>query len=547
MEKFAFEISLSVLNHLGRNLYRSFVTVLGEAISNSWDADAKNVWIDINVEKNWFMIKDDGDGMDANDFQNKFLKIGYSKRKVGGEMSGNGRPFIGRKGIGKLALLSCADKISIISKKKGKEYVGGVIDNKGLDKAITNDLTPDQYPLKPFNLSDFQDSTKGHRSGTIIRFDGVKGGIKNRLEHIEKVIALYFRFSLVDEKFNIFLDGNKVTYKALSDLAQRTQFLWTVNDIVDPFVDELIKPLKQSEIKVDKSIHGFIASVNVPRDLNIYTMDERVSVDLFVNGRLREKNILRHIPTARLVEDYLYGQIHYNGLDEKKVDRFTSSREGILEDDITYQKFLALLKEKVMKLITDQWDTWRVQNRDDGDVENKRIAPKERKSRELYNVVSKDYTPPNDSKNKDAVEHWVDSLADDAQFNLGSYAECFISENLVRKFIQEKKMALSREANEEIKKWQATEATAMDLGNVSIKVRKTPSELTYLGMPALVNFVDKDKEKRYQTANLVRDAATFKPMRDAVAHTALLTTTAKARLTAVYENIKARVKKLLEV
>ena len=75
-DQFSFEISLSVLNHLGRNLYRSFVTVLGEAISNSWDADAKNVWITINRTKNVFLIKDDGTGMNVSDFQNKFLKIG---------------------------------------------------------------------------------------------------------------------------------------------------------------------------------------------------------------------------------------------------------------------------------------------------------------------------------------------------------------------------------------------------------------------------------------------------------------------------------------
>ena len=40
-KQFTFEISLSVLNHLGRNLYRSFMTVVGEALSNSWDADLK--------------------------------------------------------------------------------------------------------------------------------------------------------------------------------------------------------------------------------------------------------------------------------------------------------------------------------------------------------------------------------------------------------------------------------------------------------------------------------------------------------------------------
>src|SRR5574341_1147530 len=96
-EHFSFEISLSVLNHLGRNLYRSFMTVLGEAISNSWDADAKNVWIYIYKKDNAFVVKDDGDGMDSNDFQTKFLKIGYSKRKSGKTTTNKGRPFIGRK------------------------------------------------------------------------------------------------------------------------------------------------------------------------------------------------------------------------------------------------------------------------------------------------------------------------------------------------------------------------------------------------------------------------------------------------------------------
>src|SRR5882762_2904441 len=143
---FTFEISLSVLEHLGRNLYRNFATVLGEAISNSWDAEARNVWIYLDDNEDGFWIKDDGIGMSADDFQAKFLKIGYSKRKEGHSKSENlNRPFIGRKGIGKLALLSCAERISIISRVKGAEYVGGVIDNPSLDQAITDDLKPQQY------------------------------------------------------------------------------------------------------------------------------------------------------------------------------------------------------------------------------------------------------------------------------------------------------------------------------------------------------------------------------------------------------------------
>ena len=122
INKFAFEISLSVLNHLGRNLYRSFTTVLGEAISNSWDADATNVYIYIDRDKNNLYIKDDGLGMSETDFQSKFLKIGYSKRKEGNVSTERKRPFIGRKGIGKLALLSCAERIMVITKKRGSQY-----------------------------------------------------------------------------------------------------------------------------------------------------------------------------------------------------------------------------------------------------------------------------------------------------------------------------------------------------------------------------------------------------------------------------------------
>lgn len=81
MRTYTFNISLSILNHLGRNLYRSFITVLGEAISNSWDADATNVSISIDREQNTLIITDDGVGMDSESFQNKFLKIWLIKHR----------------------------------------------------------------------------------------------------------------------------------------------------------------------------------------------------------------------------------------------------------------------------------------------------------------------------------------------------------------------------------------------------------------------------------------------------------------------------------
>lgn len=541
-DPFYFEISLSVLNHLGRKLYRSFITVLGEAISNAWDADATNVWIYLDIDNNTMVIKDDGQGMSKDDFQDKFLKIGYSKRKDGSRSPERDRPFIGRKGIGKLALLSCAEMITVVSKVYGGQYVGGVIDNSGLDKAITDDLTPNEYPLQDWNSASLKPYIRNHGQGTIILFEKINEGVRHTLGFLKKSIALYFRFSLLDDGFNIFLNDEKITTSCLDDLAMKTEFLWEINDIRDPYVAYLkrISTPKRNEsrtLKVRGDIKGFIASVERPRDLKITTADERVGVDLFVNGRLREKDILKHMPTARVVESYLYGQIHCDLLDDK-VDRFTSSRENVVADDPKFAKAMELLKTKILNEVLNDWDTWRRKHKKDGDVENPSISMKERKAEELYNVVAEAYTIPGDDKSAKRIDAWVTDFGEDAKFNFGSYAECFISENLIRRFISETKTPLSKEAKDAISEYQRRERESKDRGNVSIELRKTNTKLSYLAMDDLANLVDKRDKAR--EASLARDAAEYKPIRDAMAHTALLTDEAKTKLTTVYENIKGR-------
>jgi hypothetical protein len=546
-KEFTFAISLSVLDHLGRHLYRSFATVLGEAISNAWDADARNVWIYLDKNRKGFWIKDDGIGMTADDFQDKFLKIGYSKRKGGRNRSKKGRPFIGRKGIGKLALLSCAKRISVTSKTMGGEYVGGVIDNPTLDEAITDDLTPQEYPLGRVNLEEFSKYTRGHSRGTIIRFEGLKDGVKRSFDFLSKIIALYFRFSLLDKSFKIYLNGERITHKHLKDLADKTEFLWKFGGNEDPYVADLEKAFsKDPKQHVNRAIKltgvtGFIASVAKPKDLKIMTTEERLGIDLFVNGRLRERDIVKHIPTARIVESYLYGQIHFDALDDK-TDRFTSSREGIVADDPKYQKFLVRFRKTFLGIV-NEWDRWRRMIHKDGDAENESISKAERASAGLYNAVAGDFESPRGTKGADKVDGWVGDLSSDAAFNFESYAECFVSENLIRKYIEDRKIPLSPEAEEKVKHWKGIETKDKNEANISIAIRRTGGDLSYLAMNDLANLVD--KRDRIKEACLSRDAVEFKPMRDAVAHTALLTDLGKKRLTTVRENIKERVKTLL--
>lgn len=544
MKQYNFNISLSILNHLGRNLYRSFMTVLGEAISNSWDADAKNVFITIDRDSKILIVRDDGDGMDDNDFQNKFLKIGYSKRKDNKTHTISKRPFIGRKGIGKLALLSCAQKITVLTKAKGMTIVGGVIDNSGLDKAIKDDVSSTDYNLglPKDSLVSKYDERLGEK-GTVIFFEGLKDGIRNRIEYITKLVALYFRFSLKDPSFNIYINEKLVTISELNHVKEKTQFVWKINNIDDPYINDNVFERSKDISITNCQIKGFVASVEKPSDLKIKGTEEKISIDLYVNGRLREKDILRHIPTARIVESYLYGQIHFDELDDE-TDRFTSSREGVVPDDPKFKKLLEEL-DTILKKIINDWDIWRTEINQDGDSENPRMTKKQRKSKELFDAVVEDFKPSKDnSQSRKKVDGWIKNISEDAEFNLSSYGECFVSENLLRMYILEKKIPIPQNIQNKIDDWKTKADTAKQNANINFNIREDDSDLSHLDMDNLAYLADNEKDK-IKKATLLRDAVEYKPIRDALAHTSRLTTIAKSRLNITYENIKARVISLL--
>lgn len=580
---FHFNISLTVLNSLGRDLYRSVNTILGEAISNSWDADAHNVYVYIDRDANNLVIKDDGIGMDANDFQNKFLKIGYSKRKNNNNSSPKGRPYIGRKGIGKLALLSCSEKIHIISKKINTKYIGAIIDNTQIDKDITQDLDTQEHILDSASTDTFGNVINNHTQGTIIKFENLNAGIRNQIGFFRKVIALYYRFSLIDNDFNIYLNDELISSDELNDLVDDTQIFWMINDLrTDPLVVKLMnKDSKEinigSDFNIEIPVKGFIASVKKPSDMKMRgAIGEKLTIDLFVNGRMREKDILRHVSINRIYESYLYGQIHFDDLDDEK-DRFTSSREGIKADD---EKFLTLLNElkiNILPKMADEWDKIRLGLREEGDPENPRKTPKQRKAQSLYNEVAKDYTnndnsftgnetTENSSSNEnsdqssdslenidtdnddtsittDCIREWVEELSDDAVFNVESYTECFVSENLIRKYINEKTISLSTEAQNECTKMKKKETDSKTSAGISIDIRRNPTDDCYLDMANLANLIDKPQGRDYEVS-LSKKAKEYKPVRDAVMHTSLITNEAKLKLTSVYNDIKARLKNL---
>ena len=547
-KKFSFEISLSVLNHLGRNLYRNYITVLGEAISNSWDADANTVWINVSDDRSAFVIRDDGIGMNSDDFQDKFLKIGYSKRSQGLSKTLANRPFIGAKGIGKLALLSVSDQLTILSRTRSTPYIGGVINNQSLDEAITKDLTPEMYALEVLGTDTINHYSDGHEHGTILVFENTKERIRHSPTYLRKLLALSFRFSLLDSNFRLFVNNEQVTYDDLKLLIKNTEFIWVVNEHEDPFIERL-KNLKgpRSDLSTPHEISGFLATVNVPSSLKIDGTDERVSVDLFVNGRMRERNIVRRVPTQRVVESYLYGQIHFNALDDGSQDPFTSSREGILEDDENFKTLLKYLEEDLLTTVVQDWTRLRKERGKLGSEEDVTITTRQQAITSAVHETVEEYLQDDDESRFPEIIRWQNELLTEGEYNVDSYLNCFVAENLLRSYIEEHQLPVMQRLREKAIDFKKKEDQHKTEANINLEIRKRNLDSDRLDMDDLVSIVEQTtvvpQSRKQQSMKF--DSLIYRPLRNVVCHTGLLTVDAKEQLRIVIKNIGARLNTLI--
>ena len=210
-----------------------------------------------------------------------------------------------------------------------------------------------------------------------------------------------------------------------------------------------------------------------------------------------------------------------------------------------------LMRLRLFKKIMDDWDELRRKEGDDGDPDNMKITPKARKAQELFNTTFKEMNEAHKKnenhkkKKSNNVGAWIKQLSQEAEYNIPSYVECFIAENLLREYIKYNKMELSSEAVEEATKWKDKEMTNKGIANISYEIRKSMDDIYYLDMKYLSNFIDKASDKNKDAA-LSRSSDVYKPVRDAVGHTSIITSTAKRQLSLELENIKARVMKLMD-
>jgi hypothetical protein len=533
-ENFSFNFSLEVLNHLGRGLYRSFATVIAEAVSNSWDAEATEV--SISIDENKLIIEDNGKGMDDNDFGNKFLKVGYSRRQDPHNKSK--RNVIGRKGIGKLAMLSISEKVTIISKTENSEITGGVINNSELDKEIAADESYSLDFLSEKHKSEFLNK----KSGTKIIFEDIKTKL-NSVDIIRKYLATQFNFIFSLKKGDSFLievNSDKITEEDLKELDDKTQFIWFIG-AEDTERVKRYKNLYESIVLQEYSfefesniieIKGFIASVKEPKNLLLRGSkgDFKAGINLFSNGRLRQEDLFQEITSKQLPEEYLYGEIHVDGFEDEKNDRFTSSREGIIKDDPLYQKFLDELK-KIQITVLKQWNALRIKYREEAEAESYGKPKYEVRMEQSRNQRAKEFEGKigENIQNPETKKALKDKLKDLSYENTLIYQDLFILENIFREYIKIKDIKetdidsnsnLAKVIRKVRKDRQESEGRHILEG----KIAKEEHYLNYLDLIWLSILIDDlisevgSKNKRY-TMELTSDTKEIYPIRNVIMHT----------------------------
>jgi Histidine kinase-, DNA gyrase B-, and HSP90-like ATPase len=128
-------------------IYKPFIKAFKELISNAYDADAENIGVTVADDFQGIEVRDDGIGMTPFHFESDFARLGGSTAWLQGGKSPGGRPRIGYKGIGFLAVARYCSELRVTSHAT-RPYEGSRVITRGNRKSIDLiDLIGDVVPV----------------------------------------------------------------------------------------------------------------------------------------------------------------------------------------------------------------------------------------------------------------------------------------------------------------------------------------------------------------------------------------------------------------
>lgn len=354
-EEYILEIDLNVLNHLGLNLYSNVPAALAELIANAWDADASRVDVSVKEQSDGkrIVIKDDGCGMDDADMRKKFLTVGYQRRsKEGGDQTASkGRPVMGRKGIGKLSVLSIARKVQVFTKKRDADPLAIELDVEKIQEAIENKRKyhpPVIDVPKAINLGP---------SGTAIVLHDLKKRVNTSLDtHLRQRVAR--RFSIISTDFQVFVNGDEITLQDRNYFGKLEYALVYGDFDESKFEHDKRYVVQREKNTVDKqeqyAVRGWVGLVKESGTLQ-EGADNLNKISILARGKVALEDILDSFREGGLYTKYVIGELEADFLDStEKEDIATSSRQDFIQSDERFMQLRTFVERELKHLATER-------------------------------------------------------------------------------------------------------------------------------------------------------------------------------------------------
>lgn len=350
-------------------------------IANAYDADAKAVYINLydNAQGKKIEVIDDGIGMDFDEINTKFLRIGRNRRADGAEQSPSGRKATGKKGLGKLALFGIGDVIEVSTGKEGTEQLTHFELNWTTLKASAGGEYKPQFQTKKI-------STK--YQGTSIVLTNLKRETPFDKEGL--AISISKLFNCFDANFKCYVSlNNDEAIEVNNDLKFKNiepQFSW----------DFPAYAVAQEDAYAYKAeIIGKIISTEKPLRPGLR------GVTLYANGRMVNAPEFFGVPESSHGFSYLAGWLSVNFVDNTQEDVISTNRQSInweLPEMTMLREFLA---NTLRRLVRD-WSA-------------KRKAASRKAITDTVNIDTAKWIGTLSGSVKEGVENLVEAIVSEAE------------------------------------------------------------------------------------------------------------------------------------
>ncbi len=193
-----FNVDAKTPIHLGRDSIKDHTTALLELVKNSYDADAKNVDVDVfcKNKKDLIRVADNGFGMTRNELINHWLRIGFSiKRKS--KLSELGRRKTGEKGIGRISTDRLGANLELITKTVTDGIIGLKVNWNEFDTEGKDVFDIDVELIHPDSINVPPKGGKPSPTGTEIRISNLRQSWT-----VSNIENLYYELSALTPPFD---------------------------------------------------------------------------------------------------------------------------------------------------------------------------------------------------------------------------------------------------------------------------------------------------------------------------------------------------------